>query len=84
MQLERYINNFTQLGNKHSCQKNYVKLHKPFLKIIKFQEDIKYRLTSLFFLQLCFTESILPCKIFVLVKYSKEKPKFKPVSNAEF
>lgn len=49
MQLERYINNFTQLGNKHSCQKNYVKLHKPFLKRIEFQEAIKYRLTSLFF-----------------------------------
>lgn len=50
MQPESNVNNFTQLGNKHSCQKNYVKLHKPFLKRVCFKET-KYGLCyfSLFF-----------------------------------
>lgn len=44
MQPESNVNNFTQLGNKHSCQKNYVKLHKPFLKRVCFKET-KYGLS---------------------------------------
>lgn len=71
MQPESNVNNFTQLGNKHSCQKNYVKLHKPFLKRVCFKETkygLSYFRLFFFFLSCVLTESILVRKIPCLVK----------------
>lgn len=70
MQLETYINNFTQLGNKHSCQNNYVKLHKPFFKENIFQGDkvYKYRLSYFTHFFLFFFFSCVLWKAFQCVK----------------